>query len=483
MSDPDHSAFAALADSPLTKSGGFLPMAGCDAPIVDGFDLDAPINSLAYNSLFISPPHPAPLDSHAFSSDSQPFFTNLADTAPPLRLSPPALDVDPASVPEIISYGPPTGREGTRIVVCVRVAYDASQATSFALLVGSQRCECSASLIGFDGAFKYALSITAPSFGATGFPSTNVPIHLIVAPLGAKIQQAHVGVFSYDHSVASSPVSARKRRFSDASDNSSASSKQQCVHDSPLSQYISTPVSAVAVPAAAPCLHYGAPPMGWSSADDVLPNPNFIVTPPAGAAAPSPSAPSSAENPTLIRTSTINQALAGAPSPPPYGLSAKAVLDLHGDLDSMPNNWTKQEVSDRRRLVQFSRQQNGNTVHADLKPVAPAERDPHGICISCILWDGKDECFVTSVDTIYLLEALVGVRFTVEEKNRIRRNLEGFHPLTVSKGKPDTADFFKVIMGFPNPKPRNIEKDVKVFPWRILSQALTKIIGKYVSHS
>jgi len=38
-----------------------------------------------------------------------------------------------------------------------------------------------------------------------------------------------------------------------------------------------------------------------------------------------------------------------------------------------------------------------------------------------------------------------------------------------------------LIMGFPNPKPRNIEKDVKVFPWEILSSALKKIIGKYVS--
>jgi hypothetical protein len=36
-------------------------------------------------------------------------------------------------------------------------------------------------------------------------------------------------------------------------------------------------------------------------------------------------------------------------------------------------------------------------------------------------------------------------------------------------------------MGFPAPKPRNIEKDVKVFPWKILSHALKKIIGKYVS--
>ena len=89
---------------------------------------------------------------------------------------------------------------------------------------------------------------------------------------------------------------------------------------------------------------------------------------------------------------------------------------------------------------------------------------------------------MTSVDTIYLLEQLVNVRVTVEEKNRIRRNLEGFRPLTVSKAKADSEEFFKVIMGFPVPKPRNIEKDVKVFSWKILSHALKKIISKYVSH-
>ena len=87
--------------------------------------------------------------------------------------------------------------------------------------------------------------------------------------------------------------------------------------------------------------------------------------------------------------------------------------------------------------------------------------------------------YVTSVDTILLLEALVAARFTVEEKNRIRRNLEGFKPDTVSKAKPETEEFFKVIMGFPNPKPRNIEKDVKVFPWKVLQIALQKIISKY----
>jgi len=59
--------------------------------------------------------------------------------------------------------------------------------------------------------------------------------------------------------------------------------------------------------------------------------------------------------------------------------------------------------------------------------------------------------------------------------------LEGFKPLTVSKQKKDSESFLRLIMGFPEPKPRNIEKDVKVFPWPILSNALGKIISGYVS--
>lgn len=154
-------------------------------------------------------------------------------------------------------------------------------------------------------------------------------------------------------------------------------------------------------------------------------------------------------------------------------------MKLKGDLDSMTKDWTTDEINARRRLVEFKRHQDGSTINADFGPVAPADRAPSSITISCILWKEKKEYFVTSVDTIYLLEALVGVRFTVEEKNRIRRNLEGFRPATVSKSKTDSSDFFATIMGFGAPKPRNIEKDVKVFPWKILAHALKKIISKY----
>lgn len=195
-------------------------------------------------------------------------------------------------------------------------------------------------------------------------------------------------------------------------------------------------------------------------------------------------------NPPLVRTSTL---------PPPTSQGAaelsravfnpytmypsKAVLKINGELDSMADRWAPEEWSMKRRLVRFWRSQSGSTITTHFDRVSPEERPPDSICISCILWEERQKCYVTSVDTIYLLEALVAVRFTVEEKNRIRRNLEALRPLTVSKGKSDTESFFRVIMGFPNPRPRNIEKDVKVFPWKELGNALRKIISKYVSRS
>lgn len=199
-----------------------------------------------------------------------------------------------------------------------------------------------------------------------------------------------------------------------------------------------------------------------------------------------------AVNPPLIRTSTLQTSPANTPNPAtssagfnPYSMYAansKAVLKIEGDLNGMTENWSPVEKEAKRRLVQFRRSQAGNVITTSFEAVTLEDRIPNSICVSCIKWAEKgNECYVTSVDTISLLESLVAVRFTVEEKNRIRRNLEGFRPATVSKVKQDSEEFFKLIMGFPNPKPRNIEKDVKVFPWRILATALKKIISKYVS--
>lgn len=191
---------------------------------------------------------------------------------------------------------------------------------------------------------------------------------------------------------------------------------------------------------------------------------------------------------TFASSSSLNPSQASKPSKPPKPAASapatvkagsRAVLQMHGELQDMAVGWSHDEYLSSRRLVQFWRRQDGTTIHMTFRPILPSQYVQNSIVVSCIFREDKNECFITSVDLIYLLEALVASRFTIEEKNRIRRNLEGFKPATVNKGKEESAEFFKVIMDFPNPKPRNIEKDVKVFAWSILDKALSKIIGKY----
>ena len=225
----------------------------------------------------------------------------------------------------------------------------------------------------------------------------------------------------------------------------------------------------------------------YQSRKSPTPKPTFQIS---STSSPNPACPQ------LVRTSTLQQqpnsvsTSAGSSSDGNFNHYAlyppnRAVLKIQGDVNLMQDNWTPEERSLKRRLVRFWREQSGSTINAYFNAVKPDERpqplQQHERRISCIYWEERQEYYVTSVDTISLLESLVDQRFTVEEKNRIRRNLEGFKPETVSKTKPETESFFKLVMGFPNPKPRNIEKDVKAFPWPILAQALKKIISKYVS--
>ena len=161
----------------------------------------------------------------------------------------------------------------------------------------------------------------------------------------------------------------------------------------------------------------------------------------------------------------------------------------------MAMGWTAEEKEEKRRLVEFEREQEDPILKVSFKLVDLDSRRPNSICVSCVWCEDNDETYITSVDCIYLLESLVGSRFTVEEKNRVRRNLEGFKPRTVSKRVKNRKqsdkteeelkndELFDVIMGFPDPKPRNIEKDIKVFPWKILPDALKKVLSKFVSHT
>lgn len=155
------------------------------------------------------------------------------------------------------------------------------------------------------------------------------------------------------------------------------------------------------------------------------------------------------------------------------------ILDLATPLANICAGWSAAELQAGRRLVRFSKVQDGRRLIVSCEPIRQEDYCEADSVISCIYREEADTCFVTSVDVIYLLERLTNGEFPVEEKNRIRRNLEGLRPTTVSKHKAGFGDFFQRIMEFPDPKPRNIEKDLKVFEWNLLGQALEKILSKY----
>jgi hypothetical protein len=166
---------------------------------------------------------------------------------------------------------------------------------------------------------------------------------------------------------------------------------------------------------------------------------------------------------------------------PADGFAERATLNLITPLKTLCRDWDDHELHVGRRLVRFKRVQEGHRLKVSCEPIQQDHYRDSDIVISCIYREEVKSFFVTSVDIIYLLEKLVDADFEVEEKNRIRRNLEGLKPTTVSKHKAGFERFFQRIMDFPDPKPRNIEKDLKVFEWTLLEAALDKIISKYVS--
>lgn len=161
-----------------------------------------------------------------------------------------------------------------------------------------------------------------------------------------------------------------------------------------------------------------------------------------------------------------------------------AILQIISPIHSVCSGWDAIERQVGRRLVRFTKAQEAYTLKVTCESIKQEDyrENLSDIVVSCIHNPDEDNHCITSVDIIYLLERLVDDEFEVEEKNRIRRNLEGLKPKTVSKQRPGSEEFFQRIMNFPDPKPRNIEKTVKVFDWNLLPQALHKIISKYVRH-
>ncbi|KAM3122834.1 hypothetical protein ACQ2H7_003936 [Candidozyma auris] len=157
-------------------------------------------------------------------------------------------------------------------------------------------------------------------------------------------------------------------------------------------------------------------------------------------------------------------------------------LDVGREVCEMQSSWCKEEQDEERRLVRLIvKRRSYATFAISAEPVAPYSyaSDDNSLVISCIRWKEKNICVVTSVDIILVLEHLVGEHFSIEEKSRVRRNLQFLKPYTVTKSSPECRRLFSSLMSMENPRPRNIEKGLKVFEWSNLFVAVNRVLSKY----
>jgi hypothetical protein len=205
----------------------------------------------------------------------------------------------------------------------------------------------------------------------------------------------------------------------------------------------------------------------------------------------SPSSPATPITPRRVQRFDSRRNPRASPTKRPASASPtgrRPAVRVMSALEDFAVDFDDYERATGRRLMRFTRVVDAHEVRVSAAAISQAafneselEPDSDSIVISCIARDAGEVPCVTSVDIIQLLEMIAGHTFEVEEKNRIRRNLEGLKPTTVAKLRPGCEAFFTRIMEYPRPKPRHIEKDIKVFDWTSLPAALDKIISKKVS--
>ncbi|KAI0780168.1 hypothetical protein C8Q74DRAFT_747171 [Fomes fomentarius] len=373
----------------------------------------------------------------------------------------------------VFGYTPHEGVAGISIVVNVQFTFLSDETTFLRIVVGNRALSTAVRASASKRGCEWDLEATVPDFEtatSTGFPSSTVPLTVqALNSANVTLDSLTFGKFTYTRRYAApSPLLLCKKENDDftvgpatasGSPDLSIPGMPSSSHHSALSRRTSRPTSS-----------------SGSSRSRII------------------NAPIPSKEPHSVRGQPKKQSLirarrAGSEDDDPDN-NYRAVLAIETPTDSMANveEWDADERRIGRRLVRFTRVQDGCTLHVVCEAIRPSDYTEGDTVVSCIhrpcdISGSGDapasQCCITSVDIIFLLECLVGEIFNIEEKNRIRRNLEGFRPKTVSKNKSGTEDFFQKIMDFPTPKPRNIEKDVKVFDWAVLPQALDKIISKY----
>lgn len=139
---------------------------------------------------------------------------------------------------------------------------------------------------------------------------------------------------------------------------------------------------------------------------------------------------------------------------------------------------SRTNYSDGTTLTKASRRPCEHSMSSD---IGKKER-ANPLAISCIWWQEKDEYFVTSCDIVRIVEGLIGVSLNKQHKNRMRRQLQSYSPMTIGRRYGEEINtFYLQLIGFTTPSVKTIDKDIKVFKWEILEEALVKLVGQLKS--
>ncbi|KAJ7262302.1 hypothetical protein B0H12DRAFT_324225 [Mycena haematopus] len=361
---------------------------------------------------------------------------------PPLEEAFPQLAVAGPRMIQVLDFNPNEGEEGVPITVRIHFHSDSTEPIHVRLVVANKAVSTAVRELEGVEYGRWQLDAAAPALGHLTMTDNRVLI--TVQALDAQntvLDSVPVGEFTYWESGAS-----RQKPSHDIMDNLPAVGRRRATTHLP-----------------SPKPHYSLP---SPSLSDRVPRPK--------------TRPRKREVFKCIKDQSLVRTRHHAPGELDENLHAHTpILEIATPLDSLCSGWDDAELESGRRLVRFHKVQDGRRVILSCESIKQEEYCEADSVISCIYREQTETCYVTSVDIIYLLERLTNDEFPVEEKNRIRRNLEGLRPTTVSKHKPGSEAFFQRIMDFPDPKPRNIEKDLKVFEWSLLGHALEKIMSKY----
>lgn len=163
----------------------------------------------------------------------------------------------------------------------------------------------------------------------------------------------------------------------------------------------------------------------------------------------------------------------------------EVTFKVNGDLGTMTEDWSLEELYDSRRIVVFRRFLSRSALEINFGAGSPNTGPYKDFCISCIKRGDVPGYYFTQYDIIRLAESfLMGPLlggFSAEGKRQILYILDNFDPLTVSKVKAETEDLFKLIMGLSNPQSSNFEVEIEVHRWETLLPALETIMSRYNS--